>query len=379
MGASEAAVEDRATQLHEQCLVVDTCGPPGSLQFTPEMLARIDEMTAAGAYTGVIIGEIERMTRDAAARDELPGFWEGLEASGVDVSVVTIGAFGPSPFSFEGAIADLASYTRLFDSTDRIRKVTSAAEARSVRDDGAFGIILDFQNATHIGEDLDKLDLFYEFGLRVIQLTYNTRNLVADGCAERNPSGLSKFGVSVVKRMNELGILVDTSHSSERTTIDAIEVSEVPTAVTHSMARSLHEHDRAKSDDVIRAVGQSGGYFGVLLVPFFLTPEPDGTLDHFLAHLDRAVELAGPEHVGIGSDWGQIFPPALVDLLHEEVRRFGFRPEHRVDFNARLKGFETWEKWPSITAALVERGYSDDEIRGFLGENFLRVFEEASS
>lgn len=362
-------------EIHRDALVVDTCGPIGPMLFTPEMLNRVDEMTAAGSYTGMVIGEIERMMRSAIARDELPGFWDGVTDSGVDISVVTIGAFGPSPFSFEGAVADLASYTQLFDATDRIRKITSADDARAAQKDGAFGIILDFQNATHIGDDLDKLDLFYEFGLRVIQLTYNDRNLLADGCTERNPSGLSKFGVSAVKRMNELGILVDTSHSSERTTLDAIEVSEVPTAVTHSFAKSIHAHDRGKNDDVIRAVAESGGYFGVLAVPFFITSDLEANLAHFVAHFERVVELAGPEHVGIGTDWGQVFPKTLVDLLHEELRRFGFRPEHRVDFDAKLGGFETWEKWPAITQALIDRGYSDAEMRGFLGENFLRVFE----
>src|SRR5688500_18721070 len=120
-------MDQRADQLHRDSIVIDTCGPPGSMHFTPEMLDRIDQMTSEGAYAGLVIGEIERMTRTAIARDELPEFWDGLAASGVDLSVVTIGAFGPSPFSFDGAIADLASYTHLFDSTDRIRKVTSVS------------------------------------------------------------------------------------------------------------------------------------------------------------------------------------------------------------------------------------------------------------
>ena len=371
-------MDQRAEQLHRGSIVVDTCGPLGPHLFAPEMLDRVDTMIAEGAYTGLILSEAEMMAREAIPRDGLPGYWEGLEASGVDLSVVTIGAFGPSPFSFEGAIADLAGYSRLFDSTDRIRKVTSVEAARKAKRDGAFGVILDFQNSTH-ARNLDDLDLFYDFGLRVIQLTYNERNLVADGCAERNPGGLSRYGVSFVKRMNELGILVDTSHSSERTTLDALEVSERPTAVTHSFAKALHAHDRGKNDDVIKAVGESGGYFGVLIVPFFLTDEPEGTMEHFVAHFERIVELAGPEHVGIGTDWGQVVPKTLIDLLHEEMRRFGFREEHRVDFGAQTRGFETWEKWPNITAALIEHGYTDDEIRGFLGENFLRVFDEVTS
>lgn len=369
---------DQVLRLHADALVVDTCGPLGPSTYTREMLARIDELTTAGTSTGIIIRDIEDMARRAIMRGEVPDFWDRLEQSGVNVSLVTIGAFGRMPFSFEGAVRDLAGFTRLFESSDRVRKVTTAAEARAVKEASDFGIILAFQNATHIGEDLENLDLFHDFGLRVIQLTYNERNLVGDGCTERNPGGLSRFGVSVVRRMNELGILVDTSHSSNRTTLDAVEVSERATAVTHSFARGLHSHDRGKTDDVIRAIGESGGYFGVLLVPFFLTSEPEATLDHFIRHFEHVVDLAGAEHVGIGTDWGQVHPKPLIDLLHEEMRRFGFREEHRVDFSAQTTGFATWEEWPNITRALVAHGYSERQVRGFLGENFLRVFERAT-
>jgi membrane dipeptidase len=191
---------------------------------------------------------------------------------------------------------------------------------------------MNLQNTTYIDDELDKLELFYELGIRIIQLTYNQRSLVGDGCTERNPSGLSYFGLQVVRHMNDIGVLIDVSHCSEPTTLDAIEVSQKPVAVTHSFCKSVFDHDRGKSDEVIRALGETGGYFGVLLVPFFLTNEVDANLKHFMSHLDRVVNLVGPEHVGIGTDWGKEIPPRLVDVLNKEMYRFGFREEHRADY-----------------------------------------------
>ena len=170
---------------------------------------------------------------------------------------------------------------------------------------------------------------------------------------------------------------MDLSHCSEPTTLDAIEASEVPVAVTHAFCSSVFDHDRGKSDEVIRLLGERHGYFGVLCVPFFITDDPSPTLDHFIAHLEHVVGLIGPERVGIGTDWGVELPPSLVGAMNEEMRRFGFRAEHRVDWGATLGGYERWQRWPNITRALVDRGYSDEEIVGFLGGNFLRVFEQA--
>lgn len=374
----ETDAEERAVRLHNDSLVIDTLGPEGPFVLTDEMSRRIDEMVAETAPSHVIVKEIAQMTHRALIEGALPEFWKGWEESGVDVSSTTLGAFGDHPFTFDNAIRDFALWTSRFDALpEHFLKVLRSSDARRAKEKGKHGIILNFQDTTHIGNDLDNIDLFFDLGIRVIQLTYNQRNLVGDGCTERNPSGLSNFGLEVVRRLNERGILIDLSHCSEPTTLDAIDASDKPIAVTHSFCRSVFAHDRGKSDEVIRAVGEVEGYFGVLLVPFFITDDVEASLDHFIRHFDRAVELAGPERVGIGTDWGVELPPALVTLLNEEMRRFGFRAEHQVDFAAKTKGFHSWQQWPNITRALVARGYSDGEIKGFLGENFVRVFERA--
>jgi membrane dipeptidase len=372
--------EPRAARLQRESLVIDTCSQFGPSVYTAEMLARLDELVARDAPASSVVLELTEMLFEALARGEVPEFWDTWDATGVDAVSFTIGAFGDRPWSYEGAVRDLALWTDLFDAReDRLLKVLRASDLERAKREGRKGVVLAFQNATHIGDDLDNLDFFHRLGVRIIQLTYNSRNLLGDGCTERVQSGLSQFGVDAVKRMNELGIMVDTGHCSDATTLDAIEVSERPVAVSHAFSRSVSDHDRGKGDDVLRAIGERGGYFGIVVVPFFITDDPNPTLDHWLAHVDRAVELAGAEHVGIATDWGEELPKQLVDLLNEEMRKagFGFREEHRVDWAATLDGYRSWRDWPNLTKALVERGFTDQEVRGFLGGNFLRVFSEA--
>jgi membrane dipeptidase len=367
--------DDGAASLHFESLVVDTMGPPGPSIHTPAMLARLEELVREDAQPALAIDEMEELADEAVLHGELEGFWEGWAASGVDVTSVTLGAFGSHPFTYANAIRDLARWTHKFDTVDSYVKVTQTSEAERAHAEGKHGVILNFQNTTHFGDDLAKLEEFYELGIRIVQLTYNARNLVGDGCTERNPSGLSRFGIDVVKKMNELGILVDVSHCAQATSLDAVGASDKPIAITHGFAKAINDHDRGATDDLIKAVG-GDGYVGVVLVPFFLSADPVVSLDHFVQHIDHIASLVGAEHVGIGTDWAPPVPVQLQHLLTEEVRRIGFRAEHRVDWGATIKDLDRWEDWPNITRALLEHGFSDDEVRGIVGGNFLRLFGE---
>ncbi len=367
--------EARARTLHRDALIIDTLSGEPTV-FSPAMLARLDELTGRAAPAAELLAEMDRLATDALVRGELPEYWEWWDASGVDVISNTVGPFGRIPFSYEAALAGLASLTRKFDALDRLVKITRAADITRARTDGKRGMILNFQNTTAFGLDFDLLDFFYDLGVRVIQLTYNSRNFVGDGCTERADGGLSHFGLQVIARMNRRGILVDLSHCGLRTTMEAIRASDRPVAITHSFSRELSPHDRGKTDEIMRALAERDGYFGVLIVPFFITAEAQATLDHFVAHVDRVVEIMGVERVGIGTDWGAVLPKPLEALLDAEMLRFGFRPEHRTSWGARVQGFGSWRDWPNITRALVGRGYSDAEITGFLGTNFLRIFRD---
>jgi membrane dipeptidase len=174
--------------------------------------------------------------------------------------------------------------------------------------------------------------------------------------------------------MNELGILVDVSHCSDATAVDAARLSAVPIAMTHTAARAVYDHYRWKSDEAIQAVGERG-YVGVpLLGGLRITDAPRPTLDHFFEHLDHVVGLVGAEHVGIGTN-GDAWPPAILELLGEGMKAHYADVDH-VSWEP-FAGFTGFRDWPNLTAGLVARGYSDDEVRGFVGGNFLRVFRDA--
>jgi len=355
-------------------IVVDTCGPEGPAVYTPQILAKLEQCRTAGEAFDVVTS----MTHDLLLRDELPAFWNEWRRSGVDVTCLTIGiGWGAEPFTYEAAINDIASYKALFNAGKYIcvQCPDDALRAHAARTPG---IVLAFQNTTHFGDSLERLAQFAQLGVRIMQLTYNTRNLIGDGCMERNPQGLTEFGKKAVRSMNELGVIVDTAHCSEETSFDALSVSSAPIAITHTMSRSEYAHDRAKSDELIKAIG-TDGYVGVVAVPFFLTVEEPATLDHWLAHVDHIVELVGTEHVGIGTDWSPEFAPRLIELQNAEIGNLGFRPEHQVDFGAKVQGIDAWADWPKLLDALRAHGYTEGEVEDLAGRSFLRFFRDVTS
>jgi membrane dipeptidase len=243
-------------------------------------------------------------------------------------------------------------------------------------------ILFKFQNSLHIGNNIDNLNFFYGFGLRCMQLTYNSQNLVGTGCMERNDSGLANFGVEVIHRMNELGILLDLSHVGFKTTMDAIEVSKDPVAFTHTLCKEVYNHPRGKTDDEIHALAEKGGVMGVLCVPVFISKDSP-SLDVVVDHISHIVDLVGVDHVGIGTDTGYGYPGGYPERYgncrNEHVKeitqwREGSRTE---DFYSRkTKGFEDWSKWPNITKRLVYRGFSDYEVKKIIGENWIRLWSK---
>lgn len=371
-----ADIDERARLLHRESLVIDALASSNPKFYSPTMMSRIDELLRSNAPYSTYAREIELLSDKALVSGQLKEYWDVDRASGVDVGSVTVMGTVPSdPWTYEGAMRSLARWTQKFDIfRDRLLKVMSADDAEKAHRDGLHGIILNLQNTTHFGDSLQVLDQFYEFGVRVIQLTYNSRNLVGDGCTERNPAGLSHFGVNVVKRLNDLGVVVDVSHCSEPTALDAVGVSTQPIALTHTFARAISDQDRGKSDAVLRAVG-ADGFIGILLVPYFLTRDPHPTLAHFLRHVDHIVSLVGADHVGVGTDYGPV-PTALAARRQAEymTEGMGFRPEHKMDLTARMDGYRSWADWPNLTAALLRHGFSEGEVKGFIGGNFLRLF-----
>jgi len=283
-------------------------------------------------------------------------------------------------FPMDAAIEDCVA-TRKFTERfpDDLVLALKSADIMQAKRDGKAAILMNFQNAP-IGDSLDNIDMFYGLGLRSMQVTYNERNLLGDGSTERTDAGLSDFGVAAVKRMNELGILVDSSHSGYQTTLDAIRFSERTPIISHSNCYSLNPHPRAKSDEQIRALAEKGGVMGITNVNIMVKKDLPVTIEDYVDHIDHVVKLVGPDHVGFGSDSamsGWDTDPDKEDLyMNVYYAPYLFKSTYNFRYPLAVEGMNDEHKWKHVTAALLKRGYSDKDIKKILGENWLRVFTE---
>lgn len=277
------------------------------------------------------------------------------------------------------AARDLATWQQRFEQwPDRLLKITRASDVAEARKTGRVGVLLGFQNATIVESSVRNLDTLYEAGTRCIQLTYNTRNLLGDGCTERTNAGLSDFGVSVVERMNELGIIVDLSHCGEATSRDGITFSKRPPAFTHTMCKAIYDHVRAKPDDLIKAISDKGGMTGIATLGYFIGPTAATTLDDYLTHVDHAVKVAGIDHVGLASDYSIRGIGAIHTRESWYVPRLSsFPPRYRVRWPPWIPELDVPERFRNIAHGLARRGYAAAQIEKLLGGNWLRFLGDA--
>jgi membrane dipeptidase len=250
-----------------------------------------------------------------------------------------------------------------------VRIARTVADIRQAKRDGKLAIVFHLQGTDPIENSVDLVNAYHALGVRVIQLTYNARNLVGDGCIESGNGGLSDFGRRVVQRVMDLNMFVDISHVGVRTSLEAIEMATKPVLATHANARAIHDSPRNLTDAEIRGVVATGGMIGLVAFPAFVTDDPEPSLEHLLRHADYISELVGPEHVGLGFDFSQSDEDSYAYFGYDE--RYYPRPPWTYPL-----GIRSWADAPNVTAGLKARGYTDDQIRGILGENFLRVFAQ---
>lgn len=254
-------------------------------------------------------------------------------------------------------------------------RVDSVADLERVRAKDRIGFILGLQTADHF-QELDDIDLFYNLGQRVCQLTYNSRNLIGTGATDRSDGGLSSYGVQVVERMNEVGMVVDVSHCGDQTTLDAFEFSKKPVLITHSNCRALVPgHPRCKTDEAIKAAAKSGGVMGITGVRNFIRNQEPTTIEHMLDHYDHVARLVGIEHLGVGSDmdpdgYDDIPEPAYSALKSGYRDSYSFRDKIDTD------GFDHPKRMYDLTEGLIRRGYSNEDISLILGGNFKRALAD---
>ena len=266
---------------------------------------------------------------------------------------------------------------RFEDRDDTIAQGRTADDVLQAKRDGRTAVFLGWQNASPIENDLDRLALFYELGVRVIQVTYNERNLLGNGCYERVDDGLTNFGLDAVAIMNELGILVDLSHVGDRTTLDTIEASQKPVAFTHANAREFVDHVRNKPDDALRALAERGGVVGANAWPSFLRKGYESTLADYADAIDDLVERVGIDHVGIGTDFCQDQPHSFFQwIFAQQGTKIREIPIPIPDPHYHPQDFESPDKMPGLATELMGRGYTAEDTSKVLGGNFLRLFRE---
>jgi len=294
--------------------------------------------------------------------------------SGINVFHCSIGIGGPD--AYVDCLKYIASYNSLIARHDDwFQRIDTPAHLDGIKASGKVGLLLGLQDSDHFRSP-DDVDFFFGQGQRVSQLTYNSRNLIGNGSTERRDEGLSDFGVAIVERMNKVGMAVDVSHSGDKTTLDAFEVSKKPVLITHSNCRSLNpNHPRCKTDEAIKAMAKNGGVMGITEVRMFVSPKEPTNVDNMLDHFDYVTKLVGVEHLGVGSDidligYDGLPPEELKGLKAGYKGSYGFRD--KVD----LDGYNFAKRPLDLADGLLRRNYSDANIELILGGNFRRVLKE---
>jgi membrane dipeptidase len=307
---------------------------------------------------------------------ESDAVFERLRAGNITAINATVATWE----NFVQTMAHLAAWMRRFRARQDIVQVKETADIHAAKKLGKTGIILSFQNASPIENELDRLGLFLALGVRVIQLTYHETNLLGSGCWERNDCGLSNFGIDAVREMNRLGIVIDLSHVGPKTTMDAIEISEQPVAITHANARSFCGHPRNKEEEALKLLAEKGGVVGATSFANFLPKGFDSTVEDFVDAIDDMVERIGLDHVAIGTDSTHDQP---LEFWHYIVSQQGTKfpstfadgsvPYTELSFQPR--GIDSPAEFPNLAEALANRGYKAEEIAKLLGGNWMSLFE----
>ena len=310
---------------------------------------------------------------EASAEPLTPAEVAAFESSGITAFHHAVGIGGPN--AYEDTLAFLAAWSGFVGRhSDLFCLMDKAADLDRAKSGGKIAVILGVQNSEHFRTPAD-VKTFYQLGQRVSQLTYNTQNFIGSGSTDRVDGGVSDFGASIIEAMNDVGMLVDVSHCGDRTTLDAIEISRRPIAITHSNCRALNDHPRLKTDEAIRKLAARGGVMGITGVRNFVRDREPTTVEHIVDHIDHVVRLVGIDHVGIGSDADlegyDDMPPEQQQTLRAYYKSsYAFRD--RIDTD----GFDHPRKIYDLTEALIRRGYSDSNIRAVLGGNFRRLLQE---
>lgn len=301
----------------------------------------------------------------------------------VHTTILPVGTTAPDA-AFAQAVAGIGALEREIDRhPDVLCRIRQAADVTAAKAAGRAGLVYGFQDGVAFETDLARLEEFYRLGIRIVQPTYNRRNLLGDGCLEPANAGLSLAGVQAIERMNELGILVDLSHCGRQTAADAIRLSTRPVAFTHTGCAALNDHPRNRTDAELRAVAEKGGVSGIYFMPFLSEGRQPAAAD-VIRHVEHMIQVAGEEHVSIGTDGGvsaEIVDQAFKDRFVDNVRRrraAGISaPGETEDGYLFANELNTPRRLETLADMLVARGHGATRVEKILGRNLLRVMADA--
>jgi len=317
-----------------------------------------------------------------------PSVYESLHLGGVTAINATVAQWE----NYHDTLDNIAAWLPRFSHySDTIIPCTNVEGIMTAKREGVTGIILGFQNASPIENNLDRLMVFHRLGVRIIQITYHEANLLGSGCFERHDYGLTNFGVDAVKEMNRLGILIDLSHVGSQTTMETIEMSEKPVSVTHANLKSHLDMPRNKDFDAIKLMTERGGVIGATCINSMLREGKKATKEDYIDVIDDMVEKFGIDHVGIGTDFTQDQTESFWRYSSSQqgtkfplkiIADQGIYPDEMTDLAKQRYypvGLETPDQFPTIASLLLGKGYKPEDVAKVVGGNWLRLFNEVWS
>jgi membrane dipeptidase len=342
LAADGGGVSARARALYEKAIVFDAnCSPPAQDKF-PFPQAMLDTVRNSGV---------------TAVKTSLAG----------------------TDSNFADTVEEIAFFQRIVEAhPDVFLQVREASDFARAKREKKFGILFSFESADMFEGKVERISLFRNLGVRVMQLSYNKKSPWASGVMADPPAGLTDLGRKAVEEMNAQGVAIDISHANEATSNDVLALSKRPVLITHGGAKAVHQHPRNKSDAILKAVADKGGVIGIYDLPYLTASPKQPALDDYMAHMTHVLKICGEDHVGVGSDsslqaWGM--SPEEFKKMEDYRHKTGVAaPEE--DRPMYVEGLNTPRRIEVIADALLKRGYSEAVAERVIGGNFVRVLGE---
>jgi membrane dipeptidase len=300
-----------------------------------------------------------------------------VRESGVTALKSTLGG---AAGDFAAAVADIAAAEQLMEKrSDLFLKVRTHDDFDRARKEQKLGVIYSFESANMLENKIERIELFRQLGVRVMQLTYNRRTPFGVGCLDGETDGLTELGRKAIAKMNEIGVALDLSHSNTQTTADGIATSTKPPLITHAGCRAVYMHPRNKEDRELKALADKGGVVGIYMLPYITASPKQPMLDDYMQHLEHALKICGEDHVGVGSDvpFFRVDDSDLEEMKKAtEKRKTDGIAAPGEDRPTYIPDLNTPRKMEFIADSLLKRGHNSAVVEKILGNNFKRVFGE---